>query len=265
MEREECKKVQVLLKNYAKNSVDKETKEYIEEHVKICNTCKKMLKQFQKNTNEENKSRSFKIKIIVIAILLIILIPVIMISRKIIIISNLENKSREYVNSNNFYAKVYSYSGDFTNINEHYKKDDKQLTKNRIFNGTYVSDFIYVKENEKTDIYANIDGKKVANLDEDIDLFFMPNTIEINNIWELMDISMYSKVETEECNGKNCYRISNKYCTLYLDKDTGLIVREIRKFNEGDTVNMVLDYMYTFDNVKDTDFNRPNISEYTMQ
>ena len=262
MGKKDCKKVKVLLQDYEKNLLNQENKKYVEDHLETCNKCKRMMKKIQNGINQKN---NYKIKIIVIAILLIILISVIMISRKIIIISNLENKSREYVNSNNFYAKVYSYSGDFTNINEHYKKDDKQLTKNRIFNGTYVSDFIYVKENKKTDIYANIDGKKVANLDEDIDLFFMPNTIEINNIWELMDISMYSKVETEECNGKNCYRISNKYGTLYLDKDTGLIVREIRKFNEGDTVNMVLDYMYTFDNVEDTDFNRPDILEYTVE
>ena len=56
-------------------------------------------------------------------------------------------------------------------------------------------------------------------------------------------------------------------CT-YFEKETGLIIREFNGTStkeNGEVTNLVTDYRYEFNNVKDEDIIEPDISKYTIQ
>ncbi len=112
----------------------------------------------------------------------------------------------------------------------------------------------------------------------------VPGKIEIldylytQNIWEFLIISIKSSIKTEEVNGKECYRINvscfDIFCfdnhrldTYYFEKETGLLIRKENGTSgyDGDKINLVSDYYYEFDIVKDDDLKEPDISEYTIQ
>ena len=77
-----------------------------------------------------------------------------------------------------------------------------------------------------------------------------------------------AKIKNVEVNGKSCYEIDNflspyflagQNKTIYtLEKDTGLVVAS----TIDDTITVI---DYEFNNVDDTIFESPNVSEYTLQ
>ena len=78
-------------------------------------------------------------------------------------------------------------------------------------------------------------------------------------------VSVRAKIEKTVYNGKECYVIDsdrfakdpNEHTIYYIEKDTGLIVRQV----DG-TRNT--DYEYEFGNVEDKVFEEPNIAEYEI-
>lgn len=56
-EKRECKIIQDLLPNYIEKLTNEETNNYIEEHLKECDECKKMLKNMQKGLNINGSKR----------------------------------------------------------------------------------------------------------------------------------------------------------------------------------------------------------------
>ena len=61
-----------------------------------------------------------------------------------------------------------------------------------------------------------------------------------------------SRITTTECNNKECYKIETNGITLWIDKDTGLINRQINGFG-------VVEIVYEFDVVKDDDIVKPKV------
>lgn len=56
-EKRDCKIIQDLLPNYIEKLTNEETNNYIEEHLKECDECKKMLKNMQKGLNINDSKR----------------------------------------------------------------------------------------------------------------------------------------------------------------------------------------------------------------
>ena len=136
-ENRECKIVQDLLPNYIEKLTNEETNKFIEKHVNECNNCNKILTDMQKNielnTPKGNKKevkymKKFKNRMLIlkIIILLIVLIFVIITGRKVIIISDLQNKANEYINSKNYHRIVYTYNKDETGKVEVFVLGDKK-------------------------------------------------------------------------------------------------------------------------------------------
>ena len=72
--------------------------------------------------------------------------------------------------------------------------------------------------------------------------------------------------KSTECNGKQCYEVKGSLSTalltekgskVYIEKDTGLYVKAI-----GD--NMMMEREYEFDNVDDSIFVEPDVSQYSL-
>ena len=79
----ECKIVQDLLPNYVEGLTNEETNLFIEEHLRECNTCKKMFNnmktEIQKpdkevNKNEVNYIKKYNIKLKTLKIIIIIIL-----------------------------------------------------------------------------------------------------------------------------------------------------------------------------------------------
>ena len=90
-----------------------------------------------------------------------------------------------------------------------------------------------------------------TNLKDKIESIIFPN---IN--------STYFSVTSTSCNGKKCYLIKDKNNESYIDKETGMAVRHIEKNNEND---LVIDYDYKFNIVKDDDIKKPDITGYIIK
>ncbi len=139
----ECKIIQDLLPNYIDKLTSEETNKFVEEHLKNCEECKKILNDMQKEVvvdGEKIEEREVKyikkfgnrFKILKITLMLItILIIAFAIStvREVIILSDIDKKiSMLENNNNNIYVKSYSKSDSSTMQVEYFVKDDVYKT-----------------------------------------------------------------------------------------------------------------------------------------
>ena len=227
---------------------------------------------------EKKKKPIWQKQIIIISILVVIFI--IITARKMIIIKNLQSNIEKYRNAENYYATIYQYQGNNLQIYTSYKKGNKSLSTVKSLNEDGTRTLINYTDDKISHLYFDVPGSKVAILDGN----GVPGAVQIaeglytENVWQFIVRAIKSSIKTEECNGKECYRIqigcfdlmcfnnhNNDVC--YFDKETGLKVREFNgTVGDGENkINIVSDYHYEFDIVKDEDIKEPNISEYTIQ
>jgi hypothetical protein len=131
----ECKIVQDLLPNYVEGLTNEETNLFIEEHLRECNTCKKMFNnmktEIQKPDKEVNKNEvnyikkyNIKLKTLKIIIIIILIIFITILGRKTIILLSLSEKAKENQSYDNYYIKLNSYQGDYFITTEIYNKGE---------------------------------------------------------------------------------------------------------------------------------------------
>lgn len=221
-------------------------------------------------------------KNILIAILVILVIMIIIVGRKMIILKNLQNKVEQYRDANNYKATIRSYYGNSIQIFTTYKMNEKILS---ILKANADKDIkttlINYEDNEVKHTFIEAEQEKIAILEGN----GLPVSVQIENglktqnLWQFITMAIFSDIEPEECNGKQCYKIylayslsarldTRKMATTYFDKETGLKVREFNGVSEEsgeEKINIVTDYYYEFGNVKDEDVKEPDISEYTIQ
>ena len=89
--------------------------------------------------------------------------------------------------------------------------------------------------------------------------------IHISTISEFDDIkfkiplAFTARITTEKCNNKECYLIEvSKDYRIWVEKDTGIIVREIN-------IDNITNRIYTFDEVKDEEIIKPDVSDCKIQ
>ena len=134
----ECKIVQDLLPNYVEDLTNEETNLFIEEHLRECNTCKKMFNnmktEIQKPDKEANKNEvnyikkyNKKLKTLKTIIIIILIIFITILGRKAIILSSLSEKAKENQSYDNYYIKLNSYQGDYFITTEIYNKGEDYL------------------------------------------------------------------------------------------------------------------------------------------
>lgn len=202
-----------------------------------------------------------KILLVVLAIFILFSIYVI---RNFIIISNIVNLSKEYVTKTNYIANLYSIQGDSVNISKSYNKDGKYLsliqTKVNDINDTRKLT-VYKSDNEGLAIIQTGD-KKIAILNNNviggIQVVTFGSIADMNILQKLL-FSAITRIDTEECNNKECYYIEiSDGWKIWLDKENGTIVREI---NGG----FVTERSYEFNVVKDEDIVKPDISDCEIQ
>ena len=228
----------------------------------------------------EKKDRKMGKKILII-ILIFVALFIILTARKMIIIRNLQSNVKKYINVDNYYARVYEYQGSSLNINETYKKGEISLSTFKHLNEEKSkSKLINYKKGELSNLYIDTLNEKIVMINSN----GVPGEIEIldylytENIWQFLVRSIKSSIKAEEINGKECYKINvscfdilcfdnHRLDTYYLEKNTGLLIRKENGTSgyDDDKINLVSDYYYKFDIVKDEDIKEPDISEYKIQ
>lgn len=227
---------------------------------------------------EKKKMKVWKKFLIII--LIIVALFVIITVRKMIIIKNLQSKMEKYDSVDNYYARIYQYQGTNLQINTTYKKNNTSLSKVKSLSENSNRSLIAYNDDNVSHIYFDVPGSKIAILDGNgiPGPIQIQNELETQNLWQLMVRAIKSSIKTEECNGKECYKIQvgcfdilcfdkHENTVVYFDKDTGLKAREFNgSVGDGENkINTVSDYYYEFDVVKDEDLKEPDISEYTIQ
>lgn len=296
-----CRIIQDLLPNYIEKLTNEETNKYIEEHLKECEECEKILKNMKKeiriNTEKRDnrevkyiKKYNTRIKILTSVILLIFIIFTITTARKIIIVTNLQKKSSEYIKSTeNFHRVIYSYSKDYYQKTEYFKMGEKQrviqtkLTENgkEIWQAIGKEKIInkYGIEVYLVNIYKEYNGYKEVVQNKELSMNAEPQSpfsqFDIEGFGKMIIHSIQSSIKTVTYNGEECYYITNfgdiGYIAngAYISKETGLPISIIAYEYEDDNGKKgrtpASDYFYEFNTVTEEDFIEPDITEYKIR
>lgn len=287
-EKRACKIIQDLLPNYIEDLTNEETNSFIEEHLKECDECKRILENMQKNLKiDENKKDNREVKyikkynkklrILKIIILIIVALFLIRTLRNAIILSSLSNKAKEYVNSNNYHKITTSYNGDNLMNIETFYKDGKSVTIVKKITEDSTNKIISYENNGTQNVYYEAENiKKVKPNSNASVVSNIANWLEPANPLEFIISSVTSNIRSVECNGKECYFIDGYMTSSYLmgintgkyfDKVTGLLIRnsEIQSTNlSGYTTDNIVDYVYEFNTVNEDVFIEPDLSEYEV-
>ena len=209
------------------------------------------------------------LKIIGIIVGILIILLLVHTIRNYIIITDLQDKFSQYSDSSNYYIKSIATEDNGTIITmEYYSKDNKQVVfLERNINGETSKISMY-DDGEKTDTFWDNKENKIVQLDSEtmieINIY---NRLETDNNWQTFLGSIFASVKSTNYNGKECYIIKGflssnllnfESAEIYVEKDTGLFVKAI----EGSTTT---EREYEFDNVEDTVFSEPDISQYTVK
>lgn len=209
------------------------------------------------------------LKIIGIILIILIVIFAIHTIRNYVIITNLQNKIGTYINSDNYFIENSTKQGDAVSMNlKYYKKGNKQVTfLDTISNGkkTLVSAY---SNGEKKTVYTETDGLKEVNTNiNEISTVSLHNYLETDNNWQTFINGISANVKSTTVNGKDCYLIkgfmsstasASKDIEVYVEKDTGLLLKVV----DGDSTT---ESSYEFNNVDDSIFVEPDISQYTVK
>ena len=278
-EKKDCKIVQDLLPNYIENLTNEETNKFIDEHLKECNECQKifenMKKDFKVNTTKRDerevkyiKKYSKKMKLLKTILLFIVVIYVVVITRRTIIMTSLSGKVNENQAYDNYYARLYSYQGDTLTITESYNKGRDYLTTfTRLVNGNEIQKITYYKKGNEQFAVTEAGGKKtVIDSKKMLGGNIAPVTYVSDGILANLQYALITGIDSTYCNGKECYVIKGNSYERYIDKETGLAVRNIEKSNKEITRknDAVVDYEYKFNIVKDSDIVKPDTTGYIV-
>ena len=294
-EKIKCKIVEDLLPNYIEKLTSKETNEFIENHIKECDSCKNILDNMKKDVKVEEKKENKKqvnyikkynkklkvlkgIAFIVLAIVAILLIHTF---RNLIIIKGLSNKANSMKNIINYYAKTESNQGVTTEL---YFKDNVYLLTLEDNTPNGIRKLIRYKKDGVSNTYIETETeeglKKVAilNSPEMPTVQGLSNWFEGDSFGELFIMSFFSIIRKNDLNEKECYNIyyltspsilydeSDRF-EVYLEKDTGLLLRQQngKMMDENGVYKPIItNYEYKYNIVKDDDLKEPDINEYEI-
>lgn len=279
-EKKECKVIQDLLPTYVENLTNEETNNFIKEHLKTCEDCKKALDSMQKEIKvngqkPDNREIKFmkkykrKLKILSGIILFAVIIYLAFIIRNFIILSSLENKQNKNWNNDNYHVITYNYHGDSLSIIDLKYKEGKYLQEMISLRADEKIRIIECYNGDKANMYIETPSSKFVQLNvtsmpihADTSLFS-----GTSNIFEKLMVSMIFNIKKEECNGVKCYRIIGNRYEESINSKIGTLVRreDVVGSSSSGTFNNLTDYKYEFGTVTDEDLMPPDLSEYEVR
>lgn len=256
-------------------SANEEAKEVVKKvEVKEPEAKKEKIEPKKKETKviKEKKKRIWPsvigcILIVVLAIYLGLVI------RNFFILNTYSAAMEAYTKSNNYFVKRMDDSTESPMVNTTtYYKDG--IIKNYVDVDNKQRSMI-AYQNPNTDeriIRIESDGHKVAIVSK-AEGGLVPSG-QIYNIFGAMNrkdnffLSLMTKTTTEECNGKECYKINMQGMKVWIDKETCLVVRLIDgKYQDAKGIEheMATNYEYEFGTVTDEQVAKPDLTGCEIQ
>lgn len=271
MNKKECKIVQDLLPNYIENLTNNETKEFIINHLNNCTECNEIYNNinndFYKKETEEKTNINFlkkhkkQMQILKFILLIILMIFVVIIARRIIILTQLYNKATKVQVLDNYYAKSYYYQENSIIVTESYYKNGNYLTTmTKYSQGNEEQTLVFYKNNNEIINLLQIGDEKYL-LDNNSVFNITPTSFVTNDFVSNLQFAFIIGIDSELCNGKQCYVIKGKSFDRYIDKETGLVVRCISKNSINNCNDTIEDYEFKFNIVTDSSIKKPDVSD----
>ena len=208
------------------------------------------------------------LKIIGIAVIIALVLLIIHTIRNYIIIKNLQDKIAEYSNNQNHHIRIVSTQNDGTILNtDYYKKDNKKVAFiEREKNGEIIKISMY-DNGDTHHTYTDAEDKKIVSLNSGFIEVQIYNVAETTSFGQTIYSSIFASIKKVKENGKEYYQLrhtASPYAmsfendTILVDKETGLMYKNI-----NDISTVVREY--EFNNVDESIFIEPDITEYTIQ
>lgn len=257
MKSKECNLVKDLLPNYIEKVTSSETNIFIEEHLKNCDSCRKSFENMSEEIKTDYKREddkkinifrkvNNKIKFLKTIIIIVVLIFIVVFIRKISIINSIENMANK-ADYNNYSKSMVETTEKYISKTEYYQNNDNFIKINTKINKNGISKIISYKLNGKEDIRMfdnDIENQDVnkTSIEKDVQYQFLNKSFFGNigvsiSFGSVKDIKLYNK---------QCYLLNFENYLNFIDKETGLTVKEINIDN-----NSVIDYKYTFGDITD--------------
>ena len=276
----ECKIVQDLLPSYIEKLTDNETNQFIEEHLKNCKECQKVLNDMEEklsaNTEDIEKKKvnylkkyNRELRVLQIIVLVVLLAFVVSVGRKYIILKDLSNKFYKYENMSNYHIIREEYNSGKMGHNTQKVMTIQETYKS---SNNYISTFEISNTDEKRSVMLayNINGEKKVlhyspNRINDVtdnfeqEFVYKPMSYVTNGDYSPMYMAIFMNLDKVKVKGRTCYLIRNENVERYIDAETGMTVKMIDIDN-----SIIMDIYYETDSVNDDDI-ISKMNEYISQ
>ena len=192
---------------------------------------------------EKSKKRYIKSMLIICVIIFLLLIIFI---RKLVVINNIENMASK-VDYNNYSKIMIETTEKYISKTEYYQNNDNFIKIDTKINKKGVSKVIIYKLNGKEDIRIfddNIENQNInkSSIEKDVQYQFLNKSF-----WGNIGLALsFGSVKDIKLYNKECYLLNVENYLNFIDKETGLTIKEININN-----NSVIDYKYTFGDITD--------------
>ncbi|MNL37756.1 hypothetical protein D3C87_1599180 [compost metagenome] len=190
----------------------------------------------------------------------------------------MQDNLSKYRNSENYHYTMYSYNTNKYVIKDIYCLGEKKLVSiTNVVDGEKTVNKVFINA-DKMNIYTEKNNKKIANINKDGRFYEqIPDNLYTENFLQTIIGSAFASVKKVKCNGIESYYVENFASPfvlseggIYLNKDTGLPIRvmssnSITNFQKENQSGEITDYIFEFNNVKEENFQEPNIADYEVQ
>ncbi len=258
-ESKDCNLIKDLLPTYIDGLTSVETNEFIQNHLQQCKKCKELYENMNANLNEKENSEdqkkirilkkiNHKIRTLQAIIILILIIFLIIIFRKYLILNHIENIA-ENTNYNNYYEKIVETTEKVISRTDYYQNGDNFISiHTKINTDDEVEKYVEYKLNDKEDYISEINGEKMRyegkELIKPLGQYQFLNKSFLGNIGLAL---VPGSLEEMTLYRKDCYLLKVENYFNFIDKETGLTIKEININN-----NSVINYEYEFNSVTDS-------------
>ncbi len=277
MNEKECKLVQDLLPNYIEGLTSEESNKIIEEHLKNCSECTKILENMKNDIGLKAKEQCKKetkymkkygnklkiFKFLGLILLIIVLAFVINTTRKYIIINNSYNNaiiSEIKEGTDNYHIIQIGVKAGIISYVEEYAKENKRVRYHSSYSNSekrnLICEIFYEDEYERFKLINDGESKIKDNTT-------LVGHLVVQNTDTALDTSLsaaiHSKVEKIKFRDKECYLVQQYLWEYIIEADTGILLRMI---SEYDDEPIIQDYYKEIGTVQDSDVARPDTTGY---
>lgn len=225
-----------------------------------------MEEEKKRKSKKENNKKGIVLKVfasIVIIITVLAILFFINFVRNLVIINEIIDKQAKLKDSTNYSFVSESYNSNDTNDKlriEHYYKDGKSImvyssndSKIEVWYDEETGETIYLDETKKDQTTTNSS-------------FLLGNTLPyFEDIENKMYYALSSLIVNSNIDGRDCYRIQGLSGVSYIDKENGMVLREISGSTviDGKNYDSITDFKdWKFDELTDEEMERPDLTGY---